>query len=121
MWLSANSTQMSSCGRVQSQRPMSSSEEQGSPAGPTQEPSDRWLGAKGPGHIGVAVQYNVKGNGDISSKWDVDASKALPSKLPMFMYRYVSSTLQALPCIKINSNMWHAFNNHQYQESQQQQ
>ena len=69
---------------------MSSSEEQGTPAGPTQDPSDRWLGAKGPGHIDVAVQYNVKGNGDISSKWDVDTSKALPSKLPMFMYRFVS-------------------------------
>ena len=66
---------------------MSSSEDQGSSAGPSQEPSDRWLGAKGPGKIDLAVQYNVRPDGEISSKWDVDATKALPSKLPMFMYR----------------------------------
>ena len=67
---------------------MSSSEGEATPAGPVQEPSDRWLGAKGPGHIDVAVQYTVSGDGDISSSWEVDASKAMPSKLPMFMYRY---------------------------------
>ena len=67
---------------------MSSSEGEATPAGPVQEPSDRWLGAKGPGHIDVAVQYTVSGDGDISSSWEVDTSKAMPSKLPMFMYRY---------------------------------
>lgn len=67
---------------------MSSSEGEATPAGPVQEPSDRWLGAKGPGHINVAVQYTVSGDGDISSSWEVDTSKAIPSKLPMFMYRY---------------------------------
>ncbi len=67
---------------------MSSSEGEAAPAGPVQEPSDRWLGAKGPGHINVAVQYTVSGDGDISSSWEVDTSKAIPSKLPMFMYRY---------------------------------
>ncbi len=72
---------------MQSQRPMSSSEGEAAPAGPVQEPSDRWLGAKGPGHINVAVQYTVSGDGDISSSWEVDTSKAIPSKLPMFMYR----------------------------------
>ncbi len=66
---------------------MSSSEGEATPAGPVQEPSDRWLGAKGPGHISVAVQYTVSGDGDISSSWEVDTSKAIPSKLPMFMYR----------------------------------
>lgn len=73
---------------MQSQRPMSSSEGEAAPAGPVQEPSDRWLGGKGPGHINVAVQYTVSGDGDISSSWEVDTSKAIPSKLPMFMYRY---------------------------------
>ncbi len=67
---------------------MSSSEGEAATAGPAQEPSDRWLGAKGPGHIKVAVQYTVSGDGDISSSWEVDTSKAVPSKLPMFMYRY---------------------------------
>lgn len=72
---------------MQSQRPVSSSEGEAAPTGPVQEPSDRWLGAKGPGHIDVAVQYTVSGDGDISSSWEVDTSKAIPSKLPMFMYR----------------------------------
>lgn len=72
---------------MQSQRPMSSSEGQEAPSGPVQEPSDRWLGAKGPGHIDVAAQYTIRGNGDISTSWQVDTTKAIPSKLPMFMYR----------------------------------
>ena len=70
---------------------MSSSEEQEGPQGrPAQEPTDRWLGARGPGHIDVGVQYIIQGNGDISTSWQVDASKAIPSKLPMFMYRSAS-------------------------------
>ena len=69
---------------------MSSSEEQeGGEGQPAQEPTDRWLGGKGPGHIDVGVQYTIQGNGDISTSWQVDASKAIPSKLPMFMYRSV--------------------------------
>ncbi len=82
---------------LQSQRPMSSSEGQAAPAGPVQEPSDRWLGAKGPGHIHVAVQYLLRGNGDISSSWEVDTSKAIPSKLPMFIYRCADTTLCVWP------------------------
>ncbi|KAA6422205.1 MAG: hydrolyzing O-glycosyl compounds [Trebouxia sp. A1-2] len=80
----------------ESQRPMSSSEGEAAPVGPVQEPSDRWLGAKGPGHINVAVQYTVSGDGDISSSWEVDTSKAIPSKLPMFMYRVVPLLFRAL-------------------------
>ena len=71
---------------------MSSSEEQEGVQGrPAQEPTDRWLGGKGPGHIDVGVQYTIQGNGDISTSWQVDASKAIPSKLPMFMYRSAPS------------------------------
>lgn len=70
---------------------MSSSEEEGTSKSPVQEPSDRWLGAKGPGHINVGVQYTIRPDGGISSKWDVDATHALPSKLPMFMYRSAHS------------------------------
>ena len=72
---------------LQSQRPMSSSEGQEAPAGPVQEPSDRWLGARGPGQVEVGVQYTIRGNGDITSSWQVDTTKAIPSKLPPFMYR----------------------------------
>ena len=78
------------------------SEEQGSSASPSQEASDRWLGAKGPGQIDLAVQYNVKPDGDISSKWDVDATKALPSQLPMFMYRW-AHLLVACPSLYVMS------------------
>lgn len=66
---------------------MSSSEGQDAPGVPVQEPTDRWLGGRGPGHIDVGVQYTIRGNGDITTSWQVDASKAIPSKLPMFMYR----------------------------------
>ena len=67
---------------------MTSSEEQEGPQGkPVQEPTDRWLGGRGPGNIDVGVQYTITGNGDISTSWQVDTSKAIPSKLPMFMYR----------------------------------
>ena len=77
---------------------MSSSEEQeGGQGGPVQEPTDRWLGAKGPGHIDVGVQYTIQGNGDISTSWQVDASKAIPSKLPMFMYRSAPLTTPPPP------------------------
>ena len=69
---------------------MSSSEGQDAPTGPVQEASDRWLGAKGPGHIDVGVQYTIRGNGDITSAWQMDTSHAIPSKLPMFMYRSVA-------------------------------
>lgn len=66
---------------------MSSSEEQEAPGVPLQEPTDRWLGGRGLGHIDVGVQYTIRGNGDITTSWQVDTSKAIPSKLPMFMYR----------------------------------
>ena len=66
---------------------MSSSEEEADSDSPAEEASDRWLGAKGPGKVDVAVQYKVSGSGDISSSWEMDTSKAIPSKLPMFMYR----------------------------------
>lgn len=72
---------------LQSQRPMSNTEGQGAPEGPVQEPNDRWLGSKGPGQIDVGVKYTVRGNGELETDWDVDARKALPSPLPMFIYR----------------------------------
>ncbi|KAL3153868.1 hypothetical protein ABBQ32_013441 [Trebouxia sp. C0010 RCD-2024] len=80
----------------ESQRPMSSSEEQEAPGVPLQEPTDRWLGARGPGHIDVGVQYIIRGSGDITTSWQLDTSKAIPSKLPMFMYRLVPLLFRAL-------------------------
>lgn len=51
---------------------MSSSEEQeGAQGKPTQEPTDRWLGARGPGHIDVGVQYTIQSNGEIGTSWQV--------------------------------------------------
>lgn len=73
---------------------MSSSEGQGTPAGPAQEPNDRWLGSKGPGQIDVGVKYTVRGNGELETDWDVDTCKALPSPLPMFLYRSVPRLIQ---------------------------
>ena len=72
---------------------MSSSEGEAAPAGPVKDPSDRWLGAKGPGRVEVAVRYKLQGNGVISSSWEVDGTKAIPSNLPMFMYRFAHHAL----------------------------
>ena len=59
--------------------------------GPPQEANDRWLGSKGLGQVEVGVKYTVRGNGEVTTKWDVDTRKATPSPLPNLLYRWCST------------------------------
>ena len=62
-------------------------EVEGAMPGHDEVPADAPAGAK-EGTVGISVSYTVSADGDLRFDWEVDATRALPAKLPPNLFKW---------------------------------